>query len=151
MPPDEVVNTAPRRGRRWLGLLVLALFVLGVIGIKYMMRDDPATLISGAELEALMASESPPLILDVRTLPEYESGHIPGAYYLDYRLIGNRIPALREVAPQDIVLYCETGVRSRIAKHQLIRAGLPNVYHLEGDIRRWRREDRPLIKGENPR
>jgi phage shock protein E len=149
--PPEVSNAPPRKGRRLLALAVLVLFVLGVFWIKHLMRDDPATLISGAELEVRMASDTPPLILDVRTLPEYQSGHIPGAYYLDYRLIGNRIPDLREVAPQDIVLYCDTGVRSRIAKHQLIRAGLPNVYHLEGDIRRWRREERPLIKGDDPR
>ena len=149
MPPETA--PASRNRRRWLGLVVLVLFVLGVFWIQHLMRDDPATLISGEELQARMASDSPPLILDVRTLPEYQSGHIPGAYYLDYRLIGNRIPALREVAPQEIVLYCETGVRSRIAKHQLIRAGVPNVYHLDGDIRRWRREQRPLTMGNDPR
>jgi rhodanese-related sulfurtransferase len=149
LPPDTAL--ASRRRRRLFGLVLLVLFVLGVFWIQHLTRDDPATLISGDELQARMASDSPPLILDVRTLPEHQSGHIPGAYYLDYRLIGNRIPALREVAPQEIVLYCETGVRSRIAKHQLIRAGVPNVYHLDGDIRRWRREQRPLTMGNDPR
>ncbi len=149
MPPEG--TQTPRKGRHLLGLAVLVLFVLGVFWIQHLMRDDPATLISADELAARMASDAPPLLLDVRTLPEYQSGHIPGAYYLDYRLLGDRIPELRKVAPQDIVLYCETGVRSRIAKRQLIRAGLPNVYHLEGDIRRWRREERPLIKGTDPR
>jgi rhodanese-related sulfurtransferase len=134
-----------------VGIAVLLIFIAGVFLVQYLTRDDPSTLISGAELQERMESDTPPLILDVRTLPEYQSGHIPGAYYLDYRLIGNRIPDLREVAPQDIVLYCETGVRTRIAKHQLIRAGVPNVYHLEGDIRRWRREERPLTKGNDPR
>ena len=149
MPPEA--GSRSRKGRRSAGLVVLVLFVLGVLWLQQQMRDDPATLISGDELEARMASNTPPLILDVRTLPEYQTGHIPGAYYLDYRLLGDRIPALREVAPQDIVLYCDSGVRSRIAKRQLIRAGLDNVYHLDGDIRRWRREERPLVTGSDPR
>lgn len=149
MPPEA--GTHSRKGRRYVGLVVLVLFVLGVLWLQQQMRDDPATLISGDELQARMASDTPPLILDVRTLPEYQTGHIPGAYYLDYRLLGDRIPELREVAPQDIVLYCDSGVRSRIAKRQLIRAGLDNVYHLDGDIRRWRREERPLVTGSDPR
>lgn len=150
MPPEHPRETR-RKSRRLLGIAVLVLFVAGVFLLQYLTRDDPATLMSAAELQARMESDTPPLILDVRTLPEYQHGHIPGAYYLDYRLIGNRISALREVAPQDIVLYCETGVRSRIAKHQLIRAGVQNVYHLEGDMRRWRREERPQAKGDDPR
>lgn len=141
---------APRKGRRLLGLAVLVLFVLGVLWIQHLMRDDPATLIGGDELQVRMASDDPPLILDVRTLPEYQSGHIPGAYYLDYRLLGDRIPALREIAPRYIVLYCDNGVRSRMAKRQLMRAGLAHVYHLDGDIRRWRREERPLVTGSDP-
>ena len=149
MQPED--NRPARKGRRLLGLIVLALFVGGVLWIQHLMRDDPATLISGDALEAHMASDNPPLILDVRTLPEYETGHIPGAYYLDYRLIGDRIPALRQVAPQDIVIYCDTGVRSRMAKRQLTAAGVENVYHLDGDIRRWRREQRPLVTGDAPR
>src|SRR5690606_34622685 len=98
LPPEA--GTRSRRGRRSIGLAVLVLFVLGVLWLQHQMRDDPATLISGDELEARMASDTPPLILDVRTLPEYQTGHIPGAYYLDYRLLGDRIPALREVAPR---------------------------------------------------
>jgi Rhodanese-related sulfurtransferase len=55
--------------------------------------------------------ESPdPLLIDVRTVSEYKSGHIPGAVNIPLEVLGTHVAEFP--ADQTVVLYCTTGYRS---------------------------------------
>jgi len=71
------------------------------------------TRITPDELRARLASDAPPLVVDVRTPTEWEDGHIEGALHVPLA----RLPkALSEVpVDRDIVLMCKTGYRSSAA------------------------------------
>lgn len=104
-------------------------------------------LITSAQLFAQIKAGNPPVILDVRTVEEYEAGHIPGAIQIYFQDVPQRIKDLKTFAQQDVVVYCERGFRAQIAETALQKAGFDRIYHLEGDIKAWRQEKFPVVQG----
>jgi len=72
------------------------------------------------------------LLVDVRTLEEYESGHIEGAKLIPYEEIGARIGELTEDRSREIALYCRSGRRSGVAQQTLAKMGFKNAINVGG-------------------
>jgi adenylyltransferase/sulfurtransferase len=80
--------------------------------------------ISAGELKKWMQEKRDFLLVDIRTPEEREKGHIGGI----------TVSSLDEIPlGRDIVLYCQTGVRSALAVARLQERGL-SAYSLEGGI-----------------
>ena len=99
--------------------------------------------ISQAELADRIATRTAPLILDVRTRSEFDSGHIPGAVHIPHTELSSRLGEVEAESDQEIVVYCEGGGRSMAAAFALRGAGFSTVLHLEGDMRAWRESQLP--------
>jgi len=69
----------------------------------------------------------PKLIIDVRTPPEYEAGHINGAINIPYEVIDLKIMQLSVDKDREILLYCLNGSRSAIAAERLGDLGYTRV------------------------
>jgi rhodanese-related sulfurtransferase len=99
--------------------------------------------IDPAELQKLMKSKNPPLLVDVRSAGEYEQdGHIAGSRLLPLGSLGQRASELPQDKP--IVCVCRSGARSHVACEQLQRQGFTNVTNLTGGVIGWRRAGLPL-------
>ncbi len=86
------------------------------------------------------------LLLDARSLEEYEVGHLKGAVHadgLDTALAARSAPG----AASTVVVYCSVGYRSAALAERLISAGASNVFNLEGSLFRWANEGRPVHRG----
>ncbi|MDQ0574231.1 sulfurtransferase [Agromyces albus] len=133
-------------------------------------------LVDPDELEALLASEAPPLLLDVRWRldrpdgrPEFLAGHLPGAVYvdLDHELARHGDPldgrhplppveALQAAARewglregQSVVVYDDLKNLSSARAWWLLRyAGVADVRLLDGSLRGWTGSGRALEAGE---
>lgn len=91
----------------------------------------------------------PPVLLDVRTLAEYEVSHLPGARRVDPKADAqSAAQGLAKDAP--IVTYCAVGYRSGLVAERLRAAGYTNVQNLEGSIFQWANERRPLVHEGEP-
>ncbi|GIX49288.1 MAG: sulfurtransferase [Candidatus Tectimicrobiota bacterium] len=88
-------------------------------------------------LRALLASEAPHALLDVRELGEYNSAHIPGASAVPRRLLEFRLPRLVPCRHTQLVVYDDDGRRARLAAATLERMGYTQVAVLEGGLKRW--------------
>jgi rhodanese-related sulfurtransferase len=87
-------------------------------------------LITAAEAKAELASNTPPLVLDVRTDQEYRDGHLTGALHIpidDLRRSINDVPRDRR-----IVVHCRSGVRAHLASRILRQHGHEDVANLTG-------------------
>ena len=98
----------------------------------------PDTSISQAELAGRLGTRNAPLIIDVRTRSEFDSGHIPGAVHIPYTDLPMGLRDLAIESDREIVVYCERGGRATTAASALRRAGFSTVLHLEGDMSAWR-------------
>ncbi|HEX7499214.1 MAG TPA: FAD-dependent oxidoreductase [Polyangia bacterium] len=87
-------------------------------------------LVSAADLKAELATPKPPLVLDVRTLGEYEASHLAGAMHLpvdDLRFELDRLPKDRR-----IVVHCRSGFRAHLAIRILKQHGFADVANVTG-------------------
>jgi rhodanese-related sulfurtransferase len=74
------------------------------------------------------------LAVDVRTLTEYQEGHIEGAYNLDLADIqAGDFGELNDKSAM-LLVYCRTGGRSSIAYKLFIEEGYTNVYDIGGIV-----------------
>lgn len=90
-----------------------------------------------------------PVLLDVRTPPEFAVSHLPGAVRVDPKSKPSDIdPTLP--ADRPVVVYCSVGWRSSELAERLRRAGRTNVFNLEGSIFAWANEGRPLEAAGRP-
>ena len=116
--------------------LLLALLILGAAALMPMASAQDYRQITMDEAVAKMESETGYIILDVRTVSEYESGHIPGAICIPNETIGTaEIPELPD-KDQLILVYCRSGNRSKQASTKLAALGYTNIVEF-GGINTW--------------
>ena len=90
--------------------------------------------ITPAAAQKLMETETDYIIVDVRRDDEYYDGHIPGAMlYTNECIEDESIPDLPD-KDQMILVYCQTGRRSKDAARKLAAMGYTNVYEFGGII-----------------
>lgn len=104
---------------------------------------DAANISADTVLARTQRKDASMLILDVRTPEEYAQGHVPGAINVPYDKIDGRIEELLASKDKDVVLYCHSGGRAAIAAKTLKGRGFDRLLHLDGDIVKWKRENRP--------
>ena len=80
--------------------------------------------------EALAHLKSGALVIDVRTPSEFNSGHMPSAINLPLDQIETALPRLVKEKSQVILLHCQSGMRSGVAKKKLNALGYSNAYNL---------------------
>lgn len=122
--------------------LIAIFFSLQIIACNGKSID--VSLISQEELISRIETEQSFLILDVRSKKEYELGHIPGAINIDFKELKNRIEEIDSFRNSQIVVYCERGIRAKVAEAILQEARFQSVFHLEGDMHAWRKKFLPM-------
>lgn len=109
-------------------------YPIQVTAVKVEMMEVGYQKISAEEAKEMMEKDEYGVILDVRTLDEYNEGHIEGAILLS----NNEIKEKAEITLYDkeevILVYCRSGNRSEAAARELIDMGYMNVYDFGGII-----------------
>ena len=93
--------------------------------------------VDAAALADELASDAPPLLLDVREPWEADIATIPGSTLIPLGELADRIGELDPAA--SVVVYCHLGVRSEYAARQLAGVGFGLVRNLAGGIDAWSR------------
>ncbi|MCG8362905.1 MAG: rhodanese-like domain-containing protein [Pseudanabaenales cyanobacterium] len=128
--------------RRGLPLLLASVIAIGSVACSD--GVNASGLISQADLAEQIEAKTAPIILDVRTAREYRAGHIPGAINIHYRELPERLEEVSALGGQEIVVYCERGIRANFAERTLQAAGFKSILHLDGDMVVWRANDLPI-------
>jgi rhodanese-related sulfurtransferase len=85
------------------------------------------------------------VILDVRTLQEYRSGHLNGSINLDFRSTSFADELARLDRSKPYLVYCRTGVRSGRAAALMKSLGFREIYGLGGGIAGWQSEGFEIV------
>jgi glyoxylase-like metal-dependent hydrolase (beta-lactamase superfamily II)/rhodanese-related sulfurtransferase len=107
---------------------------------------DRVRQLSATEVSDWLASDCPPLVLDVREPEEYrgELGHIPGALLIPLRELAARAGELETHKERKIVAVCRSGVRSTTAAAILYGLGFEHVYNLKDGMLEWNERKLPV-------
>ena len=90
------------------------------------------------------------LLLDVRTVEEYEEIRIPGAVNIPLDEVTTRLDEITEAAgDKPIVLVCRSGGRSAMAAQALRGSGVTDIelYNLETGTMGWAKQKFPTEEG----
>jgi phage shock protein E len=79
---------------------------------------------------SLWASDA--IWIDVRSVDEYQAGHVTQAVNIPHTEIGMRIGEVTDDKDAEIYVYCRSGRRSGIARETLMSMGYNNVINLGG-------------------
>jgi hydroxyacylglutathione hydrolase len=82
-----------------------------------------------------LASDSPPIVIDVRTPAERAQNQIAGSIHIPLSQLPDRIDEIP--ADRAVLLYCAGGYRSSIAASLLQRAGRRDAAEIAGGITAW--------------
>lgn len=102
--------------------------------------------LTAPEVQTLMRASSPPLILDVRELDEYngELGHVPGSVLVPLKDLATRAGELESYKHGQVVAICRAGVRSTTAAAILTSLGFEHVSNLKGGMLTWNDQNLPV-------
>ncbi|MEK6476415.1 rhodanese-like domain-containing protein [Catalinimonas sp. 4WD22] len=129
-----------------VSLVVATLFVLATPKKQIPEQEvDKVPTIKAENLkERLQDKEDEFILLDTRSVEEYETGHLKDARFVNFETF-----QLKEVEdiPKDkeIIVYCLSGGRSNRVGTQLLEAGYENVHNLEGGMRNWKAKGYPVF------
>ncbi|MBI2831023.1 MAG: rhodanese-like domain-containing protein [Chloroflexi bacterium] len=135
-----------------VGMLLLSL-VAGVVGgctgsdigsgtgtIKDVTTEEASQLIQKNKGNADF------VVLDVRTLVEFATGHVEGAIEIDYYApdFRDKLNALDK--NKTYLVYCQSGHRSRNASDLMQELGFSKGYNIVGGILQWKKDGLPVVK-----
>ncbi|MFM7672393.1 MAG: rhodanese-like domain-containing protein [Bacteroidota bacterium] len=122
--------------KNFIPILLSAVWLLTACSIKQF--PQTGYTIQPVALESLMRHKQIQLI-DVRTLAEYQEGHIPGAHLIDVQQEAQFIQQIQTLdVNRPYVLYCRSGRRSKTAKDLMMQKGFKKVVDLQGGFMGWK-------------
>jgi rhodanese-related sulfurtransferase len=106
----------------WTFLLMIA----AIVAVVFMLKR--AGQISAKD--ALARLKNGALVIDMRTHGEFNSGHLPQVINLPLDEIETTLPRRVPDKNQVLLLHCQSGMRSGMAKGKLKSLGYPNAFNL---------------------
>ncbi len=86
------------------------------------------------------------VIIDIRTKPEYDSGHIENAVMIDFYSKNFYEEISKLDKSKTYFVYCRSGNRSGKSLKQFKNAGFTQVYDLKGGINAWKAKGNKTVK-----
>jgi len=86
------------------------------------------------------------VVLDVRLEKEFKEGHIMDSLHIPLGAVATRIKELTDYKSQNVILYCQTGMRSKQAGTILKKHGFTSMYNIDGGINGWLNANLPISK-----
>lgn len=116
-------------------LLLVVLLLVGCGSNKINAKALYKTIKGDIAMEFVNGSKA--ILIDVRTLEEYEDKHIEGAINIPLNEISKeKLEGVTKSKIDNIIVYCRSGARSKEAVLKIIELGYTNVYDL-GSINNW--------------
>ena len=112
---------------RFILIVILLFFAVILAGCND--TASPSRLTWDEAAEFMVAGA---IVLDVRSLGEFNEGHISGAVSLPIDEIADAITRMIPDKGQAILVYCRSGARSATAAAMLADMGYQNVFDLGG-------------------
>lgn len=93
--------------------------------------DDQITYMEAREM---MRKNPLAILIDVRSKQEYDEYHLDGAICIPTYELANEITKIIDNKEQTIIIYCQSGGRSRKAISLLRKMGYQSLYEMKGGL-----------------
>ncbi|MFM1886517.1 MAG: hypothetical protein RL026_1674 [Pseudomonadota bacterium] len=125
------------------GLAVLMAVAVAV----YELRQRGEGSASVGTQQAVLLMNRGGVVLDVRGKASFAEGHIRNAKVLEPSDLDGAGETLKKYKAKNVVVYCDSGVRSQRAARKLREQGFTQVFNLKGGLAAWRADGQPVERG----
>jgi phage shock protein E len=101
--------------------------ILAIVVILYSIWKRSSQISTGSAVEHL---KNGALLIDVRSPAEFSSGHLPNAINLPLEEIETSLPRRVKDKNQVLLLHCQSGMRSGVARSKLKGLGYTSAFNL---------------------
>ncbi len=101
------------------------LILLGVLILFFIWKK--AGQLSAKNADQLIKAGA--IVIDCRSVPEFNAGHLPSAINIPVERIGEVQKKIQDRSTP-LLLHCQSGMRSGMARKQLLGMGYTNVHNL---------------------
>ena len=122
-----------------LAYVLLAVSILTIVMSGQAFAAAKFQRISAEEAQKRIESGRPVVIVDVRSLEEFEQKRVKGAILIPNPTIGKTMPKELPDLNAEILVYCRSTMGSQEASEKLANIGYKNVYDF-GSFRAWKGE-----------
>lgn len=113
-------------------LTILALVAAVAVAMVVYYTYNSPLWISAEDAKKALANRQFSTVLDVRTDTEYNLGHYPEAVHIPTAKLASEVERRLPDKQKGILVYCNTGQRSRYAADMLKAKGYKNVRYISG-------------------
>ncbi len=128
----------PVQMKKVKGLIIMLLISLSLFGMTACNGENGKSStyeqITAEQAKTIMDTEKDYVIIDVRTVEEYEEGFIKDAICFPHEDVAEKAHVVLPDKEQLILVYCRSGRRSKIASEELVNLGYINVKEFGGII-----------------
>ena len=126
--------------------LVIATVIVAIAVAVYELRSRAMGAAAISTNTAIALHNKGALVLDVRTVEEFATGHIVDARHIALDKLAEQAETLKKYREKPVVVVCESGARSAQAAKLLKSLGFNQVVNLRGGLSAWRTDNLPLSK-----
>ena len=135
--------------RRTTVIVMVAVAIVAIVAALYTPKllhwgEDEYGDVTVQEASNIIADKPELVVLDVRTVSEFNDSHIEGAINIPVEEIANRLSELDK--NDELLVYCRTGNRSATAVGILEDAGFTKIYHMHEGISVWVQQGYPVVQ-----
>ncbi|MFM1880399.1 MAG: hypothetical protein RLZZ344_633 [Pseudomonadota bacterium] len=129
--------------------LILAAFISGGLLVwPLATRGSSARQVNTLGATQLLNAEDA-ILIDIRETTELSKGQVPQATHMPGSTFAEQIGEVVKLAqsgkkPRPVILMCASGFRSTQAGRKLRKAGVADVYSLEGGFDAWKQAGLPV-------
>ncbi|MGZ3237816.1 MAG: rhodanese-like domain-containing protein [Burkholderiaceae bacterium] len=105
-------------------------------------RGEKVSLLQATQL----INQGKSVIVDVRDTEGFATGHIRDSKNIPLNELPQRIAELDKFKSKNVIVLCQSGVRSSKAVMQLKKAGFNEVVSLNGGLATWLAQGLPITK-----
>ncbi len=133
-------------------IALAALLIVGAIYFAQRPKNQPSAAqaefvnLSAQDFKSALEQNPDAVLLDVRTAPEFEEGHIKGAKNIDFYNPLFKMNLDKLDKNKTYFIYCRSGNRSGQAMQIMKELGFKKVYNLQNGIKEWKANSLPLEK-----
>lgn len=118
--------------------------ILGYISDVSNFKGLKTSKIITAEEVQIYMKQSNVQLVDVRTVSEYQNGHIQGFENISLNSLEKNSSKIQKDAP--VIIHCQSGVRGAMAYSILEKLGYTNILNYSGSINDWKAKKLPLVQ-----
>lgn len=125
--------------------ILVSAFCIVLAALVYNLVTDPGGKNSVDPMGATaLINHEDAVIVDVRSIAEFNSGHIVNAVNIPLNGLGNNLKQIEKHRNKPIVAVCRSGSRSASACRLLRKQGFENVKNLRGGMMAWENANLPV-------